>query len=233
MSKSDRLLNLVQALRRHRRPVTAETLALELEVSVRTIYRDIAGLVANRVPIKGEAGIGYVLEAGFDLPPMMFTADEIEAILVGMRWLRGRADVSLAKAAEDVLAKVGEILPKNMQPLLFEGTLFAPNFHQSRPPDQIDVGLVRLAIRKGHKIAIAYNDANGTRSQRTVWPFGLSFFETSRVIMAWCEMRHDFRSFRADRISKIDYLQQPYPARRADLLKRWKASLKLEGASPH
>ena len=167
MSKSDRLLNLVQALRRHRRPVTAETLALELEVSVRTIYRDIAGLVANRVPIKGEAGIGYVLEAGFDLPPMMFTADEIEAILVGMRWLRGRADVSLAKAAEDVLAKVGEILPKNMQPLLFEGTLFAPNFHQSRPPDQIDVGLVRLAIRKGHKIAIAYNDANGTRSQRT------------------------------------------------------------------
>ncbi len=233
MIKADRLLNLVQALRRHRRPVTAETLAQELEVSVRTIYRDISGLVANRVPIRGEAGIGYVLEAGFDLPPMMFTADEIEAILVGMRWLRGRADVSLAKAAEDVLAKVGEILPKNMQPLLFEGTLFAPNFHKSHMSDQIDVGVVRLAIRKGHKILIVYSDANGTVSQRTVWPFGLSFFETSRVMIAWCETRQDFRSFRADRISKVEYLQQTYPARRADLLKRWRAACKFEGALQH
>lgn len=231
MSKSDRLLNLVQALRRHRRPVTADALALELEVSVRTIYRDIAGLIANRVPIRGEAGIGYVLDAGFDLPPMMFTADEIEAVLVGMRWLSGRADASLAKAADDVLAKVGTILPKAMQPLLYEGTLFAPNFRQERAADQIDVGLVRLAIRKGHKIEINYADANGAASQRVIWPFGLSFFETSRVVLAWCELRQDFRSFRADRIASVAFLQAAYPVRRAELLKRWKEKLRLEGVT--
>src|ERR1700733_8260617 len=124
MARTDRLLSLVQLLRRHRRPVTAAAMAEELGASIRTIYRDVAALIANRVPVRGEAGIGYVLDPGFDLPPMMFTTDEVEAILIGMRWLRERGDPALARAADDVVAKVGAVLPTSLKPLLFDGALF-------------------------------------------------------------------------------------------------------------
>lgn len=220
MAKTDRLLSLVQALRRRRRPVTAEALAAELEVSVRTIYRDIAALMANRVPVRGEAGVGYVLDPGYDLPPMMFTPDEVEAILVGLRWLRERADVSLSRAADDVLAKIGAVLPEALKPVLFEGALFAPAMGRQIVAEVIDIAPLRVAIRKGFKAEIEYADACDRLSTRIIWPCGLAYFESVRVVIAWCELRAGFRHFRTDRIRALR-IQERYPARRADLLRRW------------
>lgn len=220
MARSDRLLSLLQILRRHRRPVTADVLAHELEVSVRTIYRDIGVLVASQVPVRGEAGIGYVLEPGFDLPPMMLTPDEIEAILVGMRFVRNRGDAALSRAADDVIAKVGEVLPAALRPVLFDGALYAPSFNTAIASEVVDVAPLREAIRKGQRVTIDYEDANGKGSRRTIWPFGLAYFDAVRVTMAWCEMRKAFRNFRTDRISNIT-IGERYPARRADLMRRW------------
>lgn len=221
MRRAQRLLDLIQILRRHRRPVVADTLAAEMEVSVRTVYRDISALVGQGVPVRGEAGIGYVLEAGFDLPPLMFNADEVEAVLVGMRWLRERADPALARAAEDVVAKVAAVIPANLKPLLVDGTLFAPVFGGPIPVETVDIGPVRTAIRQARKIMIAYSDEAGQQTQRTIWPIGLSFFERARVIIAWCELRGDFRYFRTDRISELTVSAERYPERRANLFRRW------------
>jgi predicted DNA-binding transcriptional regulator YafY len=221
MARSTRLLQIVQILRRHRRPVTAEAMAVELEVSLRTVYRDVAALLSNRVPIRGEAGMGYVLEPGYDLPPVMFTADEVEAILVGLRWLRARADRSLARAADDVEAKIATILPDALKPVLMESSLFVPAMESRIVVENIDVAPVREAIRKSLRLTIDYADAVGARTSRTIWPFALAYFDSVRVVLAWCEWREDFRSFRTDRISAFD-VGQKYPARRADLLKRWK-----------
>ena len=223
MPRSDRLLRLVQSLRRHRNPVTAEALAEELRVSVRTIYRDIGSLIETRVPIRGEAGVGYVLEPGFDLPPMMFSADEVEAILIGLRWTRGRADPTLARAADDVMAKIGAVLPKELRPVLLDGSLLAPSFDGKVAADSIDVSLIRTAIRRNRKLAIVYLDADGRTSQRTIWPFALAYFEAVRVVLGWCELRNGFRHFRTDRISAATPVDLRYPQSRAALFKRWEA----------
>ena len=220
MARSDRLLALLQSLRRHRHPVTADFLARELEVSVRTVYRDIGVLVASRVPIRGEAGVGYVLEPGFDLPPMMFTPDEIEAILIGMRFVRDRGDAVLSRAAEDVIAKVGAVLPDALRPLLFDGALYAPSYCDAIVEEAVDVAPLREAIRRNLKVVIDYRDATNKHTRRTIWPFGLAYFDQVRVVMAWCEMRQAFRHFRTDRIVALS-LGQRYPARRAELMKRW------------
>ena len=222
MARSDRLLQLVQALRRRRRPVSAEALAAELGVSVRTVYRDIATLIGNRVPIRGEAGIGYVLEAGYDLPPMMVTADEVEAILIGLQWTQARGDTNLRRAADDVVAKIGAVLPKELRPVLLEGALLAPVFEEKIAADSIDVSLVRTAIRRNRKIAINYVDSDENPTRRIVWPFGLAYFDAVRVVLAWCELRNGFRHFRTDRIEKIEAVDARYPLARAALFKRWK-----------
>ena len=155
MQRAERLLDLIQSLRRRRRPVTADTLAAELDVSVRTVYRDIGALMRQGVPVRGEAGIGYILDAGFDMPPLMLSPDEIEAVLVGMRWLAERADPVLARAAEDVVSKVAAVLPAHLKPILLDGALFAPVYGADKPVDQVDVAAVRAAIRQGRKLQVA------------------------------------------------------------------------------
>lgn len=225
MSRADRLLRFVQALRRRRRPVTADALAAELHVSVRTIYRDIATLSASRVPIRGEAGVGYVLEQGYDLPPLMFTPDEIEAVLVGMRWLRDRADPSLNRAAEDVLAKIAAVLPEHLRPLLFEGAPIVPALGARPAPESIDVAPLRAAIRAGQKATIRYRDGRDAISERVIWPIGIAYFDAARVVLAWCELRRDFRHFRADRIEAAT-IGGRYPRRRAELLREWETTVR-------
>jgi predicted DNA-binding transcriptional regulator YafY len=221
MQRAERLLDLIQGLRRRRRPVTAETLASELDVSVRTVYRDIAALLRQGVPVRGEAGIGYVLDAGFDLPPLMFSPDEIEAVLVGMRWLSERADPTLARAAEDVVAKVAAVLPPHLRPILLDGALFAPAYCKDTIVDQVDAAAIRAAIRNGRKLEISYRDEAGAESQRVIWPIGMTFFDRVRVVIAWCELRQAFRHFRTDRIAELTAREERYPARRADLFRRW------------
>jgi len=221
MQRAERLLDLIQSLRRRRRPVTADTLASELNVSVRTVYRDIAALMRQGVPVRGEAGIGYVLDAGFDLPPLMLSPDEIEAVLVGMRWLAERADPVLARAAEDVVSKVAAVLPAHLKPILLDGALFAPAYGRDTPLDVVDIAGVRAAIRQGRKLKVGYRDEAGRESQRMIWPIGMTFYERVRIVIAWCELRQAFRHFRTDRITELVLREERYPARRADLFRRW------------
>ncbi|CAN1722040.1 YafY family transcriptional regulator [Hyphomicrobium sp. 1Nfss2.1] len=225
MARADRLLRLLQILRRHRRPVTAIAIADELEVCQRTVYRDIAGLIDEGVPIRGEAGIGYVLGDGYDLPPLMFNADEIEAMLVGLRWVEARGDASLARAAADVVAKIGQMLPVHLKPVLLEPAVDVPRYQARLPDETIDVASLRAAIRNCRKVAIAYADEKGRPTERVIWPLALGYFEMSRIVVAWCELRDDFRHFRTDRVRRAEISAQRYPGSRAKLLARWRSTI--------
>lgn len=223
MSRSERLLDLIQSLRRHRRPVSGQALADELGISIRTLYRDIATLQGQGAPIEGEAGLGYVLKPGFMLPPLMFSDEEIEAIVLGSRWVAKQPDRRLSAAAANALAKIAAVLPDDLREDLDASALLVG------PPaaaaESIDLGLVRQAIRKECKLGFLYSDAGGAASQRVVWPFALGFFDKVRVVVAWCEMRQDFRHFRSDRIVELQATDTRYPRRRQALLKEWRATL--------
>ena len=223
MSRSERLLDLIQILRRHRRPVSGRTLAGEMDVSIRTLYRDIATLQGQGAPIEGEAGLGYVLKPGFMLPPLMFTDEEIEAIVLGSRWVAKQPDQRLSAAAANALAKIAAVLPDDLREDLDASTLLVGPAMTAI--EGIDLGVVRQAIRNERKLGFLYRDAGGAASQRVVWPFALGFFDKVRVVVAWCEMRQDFRHFRADRISGLNAIDARYPRRRQVLLKEWRATL--------
>ena len=218
MARAERLLGLIQVLRRHRRPVSGQTLADELGVSLRTVYRDIQTLIGQGAAIDGEAGIGFVLRPGFVLPPLMFTDEEIEALVLGLRWVK-QADAPLARAAIDVLAKIGAVLPDDLRGSIEGvGLLAAP-----QPADPIDLAPLRAAIRSEHKVIFDYADAKGAHTRRTVWPIAIGFFDRARVLAAWCEMRSDYRHFRTDRIAKLRLTGRRYPQRRRALMREWRA----------
>jgi predicted DNA-binding transcriptional regulator YafY len=227
MSRSARLLDLVQILRRHRRPVSGRMLADEMGVSIRTLYRDIATLQGQGAPIEGEAGLGYVLRPGFMLPPLMFSDEEIEAIVLGSRWVAKQPDKRLAAAAADALAKIAAVLPDDLREDLDATTLLVGP--RSESVEAIDLGVVRQAIRDERKLGFLYSDAGGSTSKRMVWPFALAFFDKVRVMVAWCETRQDFRHFRADRISDLAATDIRYPRRRQAMLKEWRATLAASG----
>ena len=221
MSRAQRLLDLIQVLRRHRHPVSGSALAEATGVSLRTLYRDIDTLKAEGAHIDGEAGVGYVLRPGFMLPPLMFSEEEIEALVLGSRWVHQRADRELANAAANVLAKVGAVLPKDLRDTLDDsGLLIAPGEPIAAGDAQLPK--IRQAIRTERKIGIAYRDKDGVPTRRTIWPFGVGFFEKSRVVMAWCELREDYRHFRTDRIVTLAMTDRRYPRRRQVMLKEWR-----------
>ena len=226
VSRTSRLFDLLQSLRRRRAPVSAAVLAEELGVSLRTLYRDMAALSARGAPIRGEPGVGYVLEAGHFLPPLSFSEDELDAVILGLRWVEKRADPELERAAEDALAKIAAVLPKQTReaaetPAVFVG----PDIPQ--PTATVSVGLFRAAVRPKLKVRIDYVDAQGLSSERMVWPIGVAFMEDIRMVVAWCELRSAFRHFRLDRISSAN-LGEAYPERRAVLLRRWRDQLRAE-----
>ena len=227
MRRADRLFRIIQVLRRKRRPVTAHEIAEELEASARTIYRDIAQLMADRVPIRGEAGIGYVLEGGFDMPPLMLTPDEIEAAMLGAQWVMTRADPVLARAASDLVAKIGVVIPEHLRPLLMEPALTPLTSHRS-PPDAIDMARVRASIRAQGKIALSYRDETARETRRVIWPIAVSYWDAVRLIVAWCEMRNGFRHFRTDRVLAAEFLEARYPTPRARLRAQWRKEMEGE-----
>jgi predicted DNA-binding transcriptional regulator YafY len=220
MRRADRLLRIIQILRRHRRPVKGQAIAEELEVSLRTLYRDIADLVTDGVPIRGEAGVGYVLGQGYDLPPLMFTTDEVEAVMLGLRWVMRRGDKELVRAALDAVAKVGTVLPAELKSVLFDASLLVPpSWHAY--PDAVDVATLRRAIREQRKVFLNYQDEAGALTERVIWPIAISYFDAQRLIIAWCELRKDFRAFRTDRMASAQVQPERYAERRKVLLKRW------------
>ena len=228
MSRAQRLLDLIQVLRRHRFPVSGAALARELGVSLRTLYRDIEALKAQGARIDGEAGVGYVLRPGFMLPPLMFSEDEIEALVLGSRWVAGRADAPLGKAARNALAKIGAVLPDDLRNKLDATPLLIGPGERIAAGDA-ELPAIREAIRTERKLRIAYADQHGALTRRTVWPFALGFFDRVRVVVAWCELRQDYRHFRTDRIVKLIVTERRYPRRRQAMLKEWR---EREGIRP-
>jgi predicted DNA-binding transcriptional regulator YafY len=221
MSRSQRLFDLMQVLRRHRGTVSGEVLARETKVSLRTIRRDIATLQEMGAHIVGEAGIGYILRPGFLLPPMSFTADEVQALVAGANWVSHQTDDALALAAQNALAKIGGVLPAEMKRALDDDALYVGR--QREDLSAIDLGLVRKAMREQRKMQIVYTDQSGAASDRIIWPIMLGFVESRRFIAGWCEMRQDFRLFRTDRILKADFLDERYLPSRRQLVKQWRS----------
>lgn len=231
MTRTARLFDLIQALRRRRRAVTAASLAQELGVSKRTIHRDIETLSALGTPIEGEAGVGYLLRPGFMLPPLMLTEDELEALALGGRWVAQRADRDLARAAEDALAKISAVLPEALTATLDTPPLMSAPASK-RSADVVDARLIRSAIRRRRKLRIVYAGEDGTRTERVVWPIALVFFDAARILAAWCEMREGFRHFRTDRVASADAMNESYPGSRSALIKAWRAHDTAPGRAP-
>jgi predicted DNA-binding transcriptional regulator YafY len=221
MSRADRLLQVVQLLRRYRRPVRGAVMADELSVSLRTLYRDVADLQASGVPIRGEAGVGYVLGAGYDVPPLMFTTDELEAVMLGLSWVERRGDMLLSRAAKDAVAKIGSVLPSELKANFYDAPLMTPPGY-AIVPDTVDVGLIRKAMRSQSKVEISYMDEKAQATRRVIWPIAISYFDAQRIIVAWCELRIGFRHFRTDRIAGMTLMVEKYREPRLKLLTRWR-----------
>lgn len=221
MSRAERLLQLMQALRHHRFPVSGQELATELHISLRTFYRDIASLRTQGAHIDGEPGLGYVLRPGFMLPPLMFSEEEIEALVLGARWVASRGDKPLGAAARNVIAKIATVLPPELRHEMDTSALLVgPG--ESLAAGDLQLPHIRHAIRAERKLDIRYKDLKGKDSARTIWPFALGFFDHVRMIVAWCELRQEIRHFRTDRITYLEKTDARYPRRRQALLNEWR-----------
>ncbi|WP_214510428.1 helix-turn-helix transcriptional regulator [Pseudomonas brassicacearum] len=221
MSRSHRLFDLMQVLRRHRGTVSGVTLSRELNVSLRTIRRDVITLQSMGADIVGEPGVGYILRPGFLLPPLSFTEEEIQALMAGAQWVSRQTDEGLARAVQNALAKIDSVLPPHMRRTLDNDTIYVSR--NQGAPAALDLAQVRLALREQRKMRIVYTDENGEQTQRTLWPIMLGFVESQRYIAGWCELRGDYRLFRTDRIVEMGLLEDRYARPRQQLVKEWRA----------
>ncbi len=220
MRRADRLFQIIQILRRSTRPVTAAMLSAELEVSVRTVYRDMADLMAQRVPISGEAGLGYLIDADYDMPPLMLTLDEVEVAVLGAEWVASHFGQDMAAAARDLIAKIAAVIPAELRPYIAEPSVGVRPALALRH-ETIDSRELRAAIRTGMKVRLRYRAASGEETLRTVWPVILGYTEGYRMLIGWCEMRQDFRHFRTDRIIVAEVLDEPHGLRKGELRRKW------------
>ncbi len=223
MRRADRLFEIIQLLRSARGPLTAQDLAATLEVTPRTIYRDMAALQAMRVPIDGEAGVGYIMREGYDLPPLMFTVEETEAVCVGLSLLSRTGDVALQKAAMRVANKIAEVLPPDRRARLNDGKLQVSRWG-AEAPAYADLGVVRSAVRDERKLRISYRDEYGRDSERTIRPIAVFYYAQVVVIVSWCELRQDFRHFQADRIRSLVKLDEDFLHQGEALRSTWLSS---------
>lgn len=222
MSKIERLFAVMDALRRHREPVTAAQLAREQGVSVRTLYRDVQTLVGLGAPIDGEAGIGYMLRPGFFLPPLTFSAEELEALTLGARWVGAQADPELAKAARNALGKIAAASRDDLRDRIDDTGLWPVLVRRSCEPVPI-LKLIRHAMREEKALAMHYEDESGRASERTIWPVRLAFYDGKQIIAAWCCMRESFRHFRADRVTSLTLTEHRFGKPRRTLVREWRA----------
>jgi predicted DNA-binding transcriptional regulator YafY len=220
MSRTSRLFELISLLRARRTPVTALSLARELGISQRSVYRDIETLRSLGAPLDGQAGIGYRLREGFFLPQFAFSPDELDALILGLGWVRQRADPALARCSESALAKILSARSNGSSTSDEPPALTAASASQLTDPPQ--VALLRDAIRRQRKVAISYEDAQGSLSDRTIWPIAIVYFDDVRVLAAWCEHRSAFRHFRVDRLHLRTISEERYPGRRQSIVTRWR-----------
>ncbi|WP_296945418.1 YafY family protein [uncultured Massilia sp.] len=221
MTRAQRLLALLQALRGYRFPVTGDALAGELGISLRTLYRDIATLRAQGARIEGEPGLGYVLKPGFLLPPLMFTQEQVEALVLGGRWVAQHGDERLAQAAREAVDKIAAVLPDASRRTLDDSGLLVASAREAGPPGP-HMAPIRAAMREECKLVLDYRAEGGAATRRVVWPVALGFFERVRMLVAWCELRGGFRHFRLDRIAALAATPERYPRRRRALLQEWR-----------
>ena len=223
MRRTARLFQIIQILRSTRSPITGRELADELEISIATLYRDMAELHAQRIPIRGEAGVGYVLDDGYDMPPLMLTADELEAAALGAAWVAQEADPTLARAARDLVSKLSSAIPKELRPIVLDASSKSI-LTRARVSERFDSALLRHAIRERYRLQLVYEDRAGNRSDRIVWPLLIAFLDRTRYLVAWCEQKEDYRHFKTERIQELKVLAKKYPGRRTALLKGWEAA---------
>lgn len=226
MNRSTRLFEIIQLLRSSRRSLTAQEIADTLEVTKRTIYRDIVALQSMRVPIDGEAGVGYILRPGFDLPPLMFTAEEVEAIAVGLSLLGRTGDPGLENAARSVVRKITDVLPEENPYGLLSQSVFTSSWNNI-PPSDIDPSVLRQAIRDERKLEIQYTDQHEALSARTVQPLALVYYVDALVLAAWCELRVAYRHFRVDRIKQCVITESDFKETGEALRQKWRAQHQL------
>lgn len=222
MRKASRLFEIIQILRLSRRVVTAAEIAEQLEVTPRSIYRDIAALQAMRVPIEGERGLGYILRPGFDLPPLMFSVEETEAIVLGLALLERTADTGLKQAARRVNAKIAAAVPEPLRHVL-QGNALQAWGSVAPAPEGVDLAVVRAAIRDERKLLIDYRDELANATERTVRPLALVYYSATAVIVAWCELRKAIRNFRADRVEDCQPLEDFFLGEGNALRELWTA----------
>lgn len=229
MRRADRLLELLQALRRLSPPVTAARLAQALEVSVRTIYRDIEALRRLGVGIDGEAGFGYLLTDDHALPPLMFSASEVEALALGLRKVMAIGDEELKTAAENAMSKLKPVLPQPVRTELESGVLLAHSFARAErlaalaasgeTRRAVDPAAIRKAARVERKMWIGYRDEQGRTTTRVIWPLAIAYLDTVDLVIAWCELRADFRTFRLDRFLRASITEDSFRPERVPKLR--------------
>lgn len=211
------MFEVIQILRHAKAPMTAQAIADSLEVAKRTIYRDIAALQAMRLPIEGEAGVGYVMRAGYDLPPLMFTSEEMEAIVVGLALLGRTGDPGLERAAEQAAWKISDVLPDNALP---PASLHVSKWNRI-PESSVEAGALRRLIREEAELNISYRDLKERRTARTIRPLALIYYIDVVVLAAWCELRQAFRHFRVERIEECRPTGNHFTGSGAALREAW------------
>ncbi|HLW91787.1 MAG TPA: YafY family protein [Roseiarcus sp.] len=220
MRKASRLFEIIQTLRLAKKPVTAAEIAESLEVAARTVYRDIVALQAMRVPIEGGRGVGYILRPGFDLPPLMFTIEETEALVVALALLERTGDVALKRAAKLVNKKLAAAIPLPLRKALADNALYAWGTI-APPPEGVDLGRIRHAIREEQKLKIAYRDEGGRATSRTIRPIALIYYSEAANVVAWCELRQALRNFRADRVQDSVLVDEFFRGEGENLRRQW------------
>jgi predicted DNA-binding transcriptional regulator YafY len=226
MRKASRLFEIIQILRLARKPVTSADIAAQMEVSQRSVYRDIAALQAMRVPIEGGRGLGYILRPGFDLPPLMFSIEETEAIVLALALLDRTGDRELKQAAKRVNRKIAAAMTPSLRRTFDANALYA--WGTTAPADGIDLALVRRAIRDEQKLAIAYRDELGRASERTIRPLALIYYSETANIVAWCELRQALRNFRGDRVKSGALVDDFFRGHGERLRREWIAGWKID-----
>lgn len=229
MRRADRLFQIVQYLRAGRL-LTARMLAERLEVSERTIYRDIADLQTSGVPIDGEAGIGYLMRAGYDLPPLMFTREEMTALVVGARFVRAWGGAEMALAAEEALVKIEAVLPEAERRMASQVPVYAFDYAM-QPVDRQNLDRLNEAISARAVMEIDYEDVNGEATSRLIEPLSLFFWGKVWTLAAWCRLRDDFRTFRVDRLRRLDQTGETAPRGTGRSLQDFLARMAASGAS--